>query len=384
VINQGFQNLLGMGAWQQAANQGVPQAAARPTMGQQLAGIATQDFTNQENLQGFQNMVTQNQAQGVGEVRQNQAAIQRTQGQELYDLTTGQGQALQELGQQGHQEVQADIESQRGRMDEWLDRAGSAASDATARAEKEYERYKAEGADLMSATAYGMARDTQDKVRQTEMQMRASGANDAEIAQATQMARIDGARSIQANVAPMQEQINQYKAQLGMNVANIMQGEANIYSQLGNISASQGAQGTQQLLMSQEQRGQLIQAGMGMQQAARQQFAVDELKATQYELMGLNEMADIQRNYDFVSSLDTAVTAASLLVGYKDEGYFNFNAAAAGNTPIEQFGGGTPGRRGESFQQWASGDPKAWHNLNSNFGLSRFPGPVHDTLSTYR
>jgi hypothetical protein len=235
-LSQPFSNLMGMTAWQQAVQQGIPQGQAQPTRGEQLAGLAGQDLQQAQALQNYQNQVTAGQAQGQRDLTAQGAGEIRNNAQQLYDLQTMQGVGLEALGEAGHREIRDQLEGYGGEVRNWLDRSAGAARAASERAETEYGRYEESGDYLMSATAYGMSRDMQDNLNRTASQMRASGATESEISEATGKMRAENARHIQSQMAPIQGQINQYRSQLGMSVAGILQQEAGVLGQLASVS----------------------------------------------------------------------------------------------------------------------------------------------------
>ena len=226
-------------------------------------------------------------------------------GQAATGVADAQYQQMVGMGQ----DLQADVS---GRVDQSIKRAQQAFDD-----------YDADSYASIAAAAGAISEQTTQQLMQMDGLMGAEMPPGA-LAQMKQDARIQGMKNLQSTIAPMQQQQQQVKAQLGVNVANMMQSGAGLISNTGL-----GVMG--QVNASAQQRNSAYQFAGSLSTNAAMQAGQMQVSAAQAQMQGFQSLAGAiaAAPPQFVNYFDTFM-----------QGQFLYDHGIVGyNTPLDVTGG---------------------------------------------
>jgi len=203
-----------------------------PRMGGQAGQAAMGDF---QQLSGILNQQNQQRAQYTGGLFDKMNQLDQTKQQMVAGF---EPQAAEHAA-----ELKGLADKNLGKFEDYRDRQegkyDNYVSDTKAMVSKALNDFDENSMASVSAAASGMRGAAESQIQQIENQASAMGMNPQQTAAMTQKVRMDTTRQMQSSIAPMIDQLNQFKLSGSLQGAGIVQGAYGAGAQMGTQLAGQ-------------------------------------------------------------------------------------------------------------------------------------------------
>lgn len=184
--------------------------------------------------------------------------------------------------------------------------------------------YDSEALGSISAGAAGIARSTQAQVKQIEAQARAQGMSDDMVASMTFQAKGAGLQQMQSAIAPMIDQKNQIRAQLGMQATGMYAGALAQAGQVRGQAMGLTAEMSDRMAQSSQQAAQYRMMGQIQAVQANATFHNAQIALGEQRAMALRDLTQ-----KFPSAFDTVLQGAYSATQFGGRSPINFDALGA-------------------------------------------------------